>query len=398
MSITINIKNRYLPSSIVNPENEKYFNYITSFFPYIPITTLCPKDNVQYLLSTEQNLISELKNGKDKFNAWRSYLSWVETALNDPLRAYLALEYFTKDTVLDEALYMNKGFFKLWMNYINMNKDSIDMLISMQRKGICSKNPYLYESLSVLYEMEHDFITANKIFQSAMNVNGVKLDVIKQKYEEFLKRILKRINREIEQTVIDYNIIEKHIRNEIDNSERPIYSKGNKRLLNKNIVIYLNFTMSKKGIEIKEKDFNIIERGNECVELYKILVDYLYKNDDMYKRIEDEHKDKLRKLEEKKPYSWFDSRKRVVKEKEKITISEFNPIEKKHNDLLTNESYLMTPDKAYKESKYNEITLRKPLSSIIYGSEFMKGKKDEEQIEYMKVNHLTDEEMKEIFK
>ena len=45
---------------------------------------------------------------------------------------------------------------------------------------------------------------ANQIFLSAMKVSGVDLDEIKEKYEAFLNRILKRINREIEQTVIEY--------------------------------------------------------------------------------------------------------------------------------------------------------------------------------------------------
>ena len=90
-------------------------------------------------------------------------MSWVYKDLNDPLRAYFVLEYFTKDTVFDEEFYLNKDFIKLWVKYVNINRDGINMLISMQRKGICS-NPYLYEYLSVLYEIEHDFLSANQIF------------------------------------------------------------------------------------------------------------------------------------------------------------------------------------------------------------------------------------------
>ena len=77
------------------------------------------------------------------------------------------------------------------------------------------------------------------------------------------------------------------------NNTEPIYTKGKKILLNKKTAIYLNFTMSKKGIEINEEGFDIIERGNECVELYRILV---YKNDEIFKRTEDEHKLKHRKM------------------------------------------------------------------------------------------------------
>ena len=307
-------------------------------------------------------------------------MSWVDKDLNDSLRAYFVLEYFTKDTVFDEEFYLNKDFIKLWVKYVNINRDGINMLISMQRKGICSKNPYLYEYLSVLYEIEHDFLSANQIFLSAMKVSGVDLDEIKEKYEAFLNRILKRINREIEQTVIEYQIIEKHIRNEMFNNTEPIYTKGKKRLLNKKTAIYLNFTMSKKGIEINEEGFDIIERGNECVELYRILIEFLYKNDEIFKRTEDEHKLKHRKNEEKKPFSWFDSSRRIIKEKVDNRINQFKSNfiqidkEKEHNELLTNDSYLMTPDKTIKESKYNEITIRKPLASAIYGSSFIKGK------------------------
>ena len=93
-------------------------------------------------------------------------MSWVYKDLNDPLRAYFVLEYFTKDTVFDEEFYLNKDFIKLWVKYVNINRDGINMLISMQRQGICS-TPYLYEYLSVLYEIEHDFLSANKIFLSA---------------------------------------------------------------------------------------------------------------------------------------------------------------------------------------------------------------------------------------
>ena len=302
-------------------------------------------------------------------------MSWVDKDLNDPLRAYFVLEYFTKDTVFDEEFYLNKDFIKLWVKYVNINRDGIN-LISMQRKEFA----YLYEYLSVLYEIEHDFLSANQIFLSAMKVSGVDLDEIKEKYEAFLNRILKRINREIEQTVIEYQIIEKHIRNEMFNNTEPIYTKGKKRLLNKKTAIYLNFTMSKKGIEINEEGFDIIERGNECVELYRILIEFLYKNDEIFKRTEDEHKLKHRKNEEKKPFSWFDSSRRIIKEKVDNRINQFKSNfiqiekEKEHNELLTNDSYLMTPDKTIKESKYNEITIRKPLASAIYGSSFIKGK------------------------
>ena len=41
-------------------------------------------------------------------------MSWVDKDLNDPLRAYFVLEYFTKDTVFDEEFYLNKDFIKLW--------------------------------------------------------------------------------------------------------------------------------------------------------------------------------------------------------------------------------------------------------------------------------------------
>ena len=156
-----------------------------------------------------------------------------------------------------------------------------------------------------------------------MKVSGVDLDEIKEKYEAFLNRILKRINREIEQTVIEYQIIEKHIRNEMFNNTEPIYTKGKKRLLNKKTAIYLNFTMSKKGIEINEEGFDIIERGNECVELYRILIEFLYKNDEIFKRTEDEHKLKHRNNEEKKPFSWFDSSRRIIKEKVDNRINQF---------------------------------------------------------------------------
>ena len=63
-------------------------------------------------------------------------MSWVDKDLNDPLRAYFVLEYFTKDTVFDEEFYLNKDFIKLWVKYVNINRDGINMLISMQRKGI----------------------------------------------------------------------------------------------------------------------------------------------------------------------------------------------------------------------------------------------------------------------
>ena len=156
-----------------------------------------------------------------------------------------------------------------------------------------------------------------------MKVSGVYLDEIKEKYEAFLNRILKRINREIEQTVIEYQIIEKHIRNEMFNNTEPIYTKGKKRLLNKKTAIYLNFTMSKKGIEINEEGFDIIERGNECVELYRILIEFLYKNDEIFKRTEDEHKLKHRENEEKRPFPWFDSSRRIIKEKVDNRINQF---------------------------------------------------------------------------
>ena len=113
---------------------------------------------------------------------------------------------------------------------------------------------------------------------------------------------------------------------------------------------------------------------------HRLQIEFLCKNDEIFKRTEDEHKLKHRKNEEKKPFSWFDSSRRIIKEKVDNRINQFKSNfiqiekEKEQNELLTNDSYLMTPDKTIKESKYNEITIRKPLASAIYGSSFIKGK------------------------
>ena len=48
-----------------------------------------------------------------------------------------------------------------------------------------------------------------------------------------------------------------------------------------------------------------------------------YKNDEIFKRTEDEHKLKHRKNEEKKPFSWFDSSRRIIKEKVDNRINQF---------------------------------------------------------------------------
>ena len=66
-------------------------------------------------------------------------MSWADKDLNDPLRAYFVLEYFTKDTVFDEEFYLNKDFIKLWVKYVNINRDGINMLISMQRKEFAQR-------------------------------------------------------------------------------------------------------------------------------------------------------------------------------------------------------------------------------------------------------------------
>lgn len=55
MNFKFEIQNRYLPSSIVNPEKEQYFDYLKSFFPDIPINTLYPKEDIKDLLIKEQN-------------------------------------------------------------------------------------------------------------------------------------------------------------------------------------------------------------------------------------------------------------------------------------------------------------------------------------------------------
>ena len=47
MNFKFEIQNRYLPSSIVNPEKEQYFDYLKSFFPDIPMILYVQKKTLK---------------------------------------------------------------------------------------------------------------------------------------------------------------------------------------------------------------------------------------------------------------------------------------------------------------------------------------------------------------
>ena len=101
------------------------------------------------------------------------------------------------------------------------------------------KNEIIEDIFEELYEEDNEY------FKGLVEAYSTAKDdeKLKDDYSTFEKRMVNRINREIEATDLDYRKIDQYIHDEISERSSPRYNERNKRLLNKNMIFTIKFKL-----------------------------------------------------------------------------------------------------------------------------------------------------------
>lgn len=331
-------------SSVIYPEKEKSFKYLSKYLKYTPIDKIYKGEIISELITKEKLFHYKITNYSQykitQLKAWSEYISWVQTiipkAYEDELRLYLTLENYTRSMITEKVFYDSKGFLFYILLYIDMCKDDIDIIKQFYKNGICHKNYLLYDSFSILYEKFHDFKNANNIYLTGFDNKVNDIESLQKKYKLFENRMLNRINREIAGTQLNSETIDDYLHTEIAKGIQPKFNKQNKRMLNDNgeaNLITMIFKIRNNKIEISEdekgktsvnnknqttikygevpifvdEEFrnNLITKGTQLVEIYCLLDKFLTENDYDYQKTKAEFKARIKAEYDRRPYSFF---------------------------------------------------------------------------------------------
>ena len=335
------LANQPCTSSVINVETNQLFPYLSRYLPYTSLLKIYSREKLSSLNKEEQDLIERIKNPNKynitALNAWTNYIHWVchimpeGKSQDDQIRLYITLENFTRSMLDEKVFYDKKEYMNFWVYYIDLSRDGLDILNFLKKKKVAFRSFALHISIALIYERFHEFKKANEAYLEGFAAGILDDGKFKEEYCKFEKRMVNRINREIEATDLDYRKIEQYILDEISERSSPRYNERNKRLLNKNMIFTIKFKLYRTKIELYNEDgtplhlnkidtvkyggigifldekcySNFSNRCSQIVEIYSILEKYLLAKDRKFKKKEEEVKDNENKSLEKKPYSWL---------------------------------------------------------------------------------------------
>ena len=385
--------------TLINPEKNHIFKYVSQFYNYIPINTIYAEEKIESLIKDEKTyhdmILNPLQYKTTKLKAWGKYITFITKLIpkekKDILRIYILLEYFTQLMYNEKEFYNEKDYISYWNFYADNCRDDYEIFEKLIKKKICTENFQLYIGMSYIYERYHVFIKANDSFLKGFE-NCNYDEELNKCYKEFENRMLNRINREMSLSIIDSEEIDKYVHNEIykNNNNNQV---NRKRLFNEmqdeNIekgpkIIKMRFKIEKNQLIIFDDVSNNIRKGTQLVELYKLIVDYLNKNDSNFKAISDKFIRDLNIEHEKKPYSWLSNKRNIenqnlnnimeniIIQNNNINNNEKNYINNNNNGFIENNNYntnnqvqfqkldIMDKTNNYSNPIYNNIINNKP--------------------------------------
>ena len=339
--------------SIINPENLPEFNYLKLYLDYIKVEEIYPQEKINQLYideKTHHEIIRNCNNYNMSFlTAFSKYLNWVLTIFSnknsnsfkrDTMRFYILLESVIKLIIQNPKQFNETEEINLFINYISLNRDQINFFNFLYKNSICTNKIKFYENFAISYEKLHKFREANEIFLKAFNNPLIEnFNELKEKYKNFDERMSNRIRREVSNSVLSNNKINKFIHAQIDkaieynlslsasskkkrnlsqiNNNDPLCKINIKFEIRKNDLII--FDDCKNNNNIRESfNENGIYLDNNCrnkeieittqkVEIYLLICKYLLENDDLFIKSEEKHANDLLSQLKTKPQSFLGS-------------------------------------------------------------------------------------------
>ena len=309
---------------LIFPENDLSFNYIHKFYNYIPINSLYSNEKINLLMKEEKKchdmILNSLQYKINKLEAWTNYITFIRKLIpkekNDILRIFLVIEYFTKFMNKEKEFYIENSYISYWIFYIDKCRDNTNILDKLFKKEICTNNFQLYITMGYIYEKYHNFNLSNEYYLKGLNSNCIGFENIRKCYNEFEKRMIDRINRELNLSIIDSDEIDQFIHEEInklennnDNKRKRLYSEIRNEYFEKGPqLIKMKFKIEKHKINIINEKNNIIRKGTQLVEIYNLIVHYLNNNDVNFKAINEKNLKEIINENDKKPFSWLNNK------------------------------------------------------------------------------------------
>jgi hypothetical protein len=293
--------------------------------------------------------------------------------------------------ISEPLYYSNKKVLEYWITYVEQCYDGVDILLYLLKKGICVKNYFIYDSIAICYETQHDFDKANDIYLKGFDNMQDNNEDLKKKYKEFELRMERRILRDVNNSSIDVSKIEREIYEEIKRKCNRNITKdkiGNKRMkrdvegFDKEMWIgLLKMKIYNNKVEINDdgnNDYignkymavnygevpvyvdescrrNFISKATKLVEIYKLLFNFLNENDEVFKSNQIQFNLELKRTMERKPYSWIN--RKVIDNNEGSSSS----LNMNNNNYIGNDSKQLLHQEPYNAISYIEQEYNKKV-------------------------------------
>lgn len=401
-------KNFFFPieplTSIVNPENNAIFEYLSQYLTYTKIEKICLKERIEDLIKKEKIIQDMITNNcqykMSKLSSWTNYINWVVQLIpeiyKEQLRLFLVLETFTKSMLSESIFYSNKDYISYWIYYIDMCRDDLEILQYLFKNQICAKNYFLYESMAIIFEKFHDFRQANKCYLDGLDNKVDNIIELQKKYTKFEIRMENRINRELSQSCLSNDVIQKRLNDDIRVLNEPKFNGNKKRALPSNNFITLSFAIqenqihfvnlkSKQDIDKQNPTVNygdipvfvdepfrdsLITKGTQIVEIYILLVNFLLEKDMKFKEYNENFKKGLKAEYEKRPYSWISPKRTSTGVQSFVNTSindskEENTNKQKDNKQLNVDNIIAKIEDEITQSNIKEKQKREGVAKVI---------------------------------
>lgn len=329
--------------SLVNPEKEKSFEYLSKYFNYTKLSQIEEEKLIKKEKVIHDMILHPEQHNLSKFDAWCTYTQFVNSITlpkSNDIRGFLVLEYLSRNMIYEKDLYLNYDFMSRIMQYAEKCADDIDFAIFLKKSDICTKNYFLYYSLAIFYEKNHEFKNANKCYLEGLDKKVDKAETLQTNYKQFEARMKNRVEREINNSIISKNIINSHVNKELAKLEKnqPDRNENNKRVRTWNdedddqdLFNMNNLNHKKKKIDLNsthstvrygeipvyvDEPFrkHVISEGTKVVQTYEILFNFLIEHDTKFKIQNDEYDSNLKKDYNSRPFSWT-NKARLIPEK-----------------------------------------------------------------------------------
>lgn len=134
----------------------------------------------------------------DPLAVWASYVKWVLT--NYPAGSKLLIrivEDACRMYAKEERYRDDRRLLRLWITYVELRQDKLDVFNYMHRKNIGVSHTLLYEAWAITLELARQYDRAEEIYRLGKQRNAKPSDRLLQREREYYNRMAARARRDV---------------------------------------------------------------------------------------------------------------------------------------------------------------------------------------------------------